>query len=113
MKRMRRKNVYKRSWPNRKFDVMNFCVYKFETLLTSSPIVDLEAIDDIRSKIVKISEYMAKSKFLIKQMKFMGIEDEDTHTENLDRMTQFINEGNAKMKCMRDLEYNVREKKKY
>ena len=43
----------------------------------------------------------------------MGIEDEDTHTDNLDRMTQFINEGNAKTKCIRDLEYNVREKRKY
>ena len=56
---------------------------------------------------------MAEYKFLIKKMKFMGIEDEDTYLENLDRMTQFINEGNAKMKCIRDLEYNIRENRKY
>ena len=92
-------------------DEMNACLYKFETLFISFPIADLESVDDIRSKVEKTSEYMAEYKFLIKKMKFIGMED-DTYQDNLYKMTKFINEGNQRMKAIRDQEYNEKENRK-
>ena len=90
---------------------MNSCLYKFETLLISFPIAELVSVDDVRSKVEKISEYIAEYKFLIQKMISIGIDD-DTHQNNLDRMIDFIKEGNERMKAIRDLEFSERENRK-
>ena len=45
---------------------------------------------------------MAEYKFLIKKMKSVGMED-DNSENNLDKMIEYVKEGNDKMKALRDL----------
>ena len=92
-------------------DEINACWYKFNTIFINFPIADLESVDDIRSKVEKVSEHMAEYIFLIKKMKSIGIEDE--HQEDLDKMSQFINEGNQRMKTIRNEEHHDRENRKF
>ena len=92
-------------------DEMNACWYKFDTIHRSFPIADLESVDDIRSKVEKASEYMAEYMFLIKKMESIDIKD-DKDQDNLEKMSQFINEGNLRMKALRTKECNEKESKR-
>ena len=93
-------------------DESDWCQYKFEALLISFSIESLETIEDVRSKMEKMSEYIAEYKFLIKKINSIGIQDDEVYQIKLEKMVEFVNEGNEKMKSIRNLESSQIEKEK-